>query len=279
MASTRSARSLEQLPHRASIFDAWAKYYDLIEGDRTTISTFYCNLISRDTRSIVELACGTGTITLALAQRLVECSSDREALRVVGVDESAAMLRIARAKDPWPQWLLGDIRVPPVDGVFDLAICCYNTVQLLLTDADLAAFFDTVRAMLDTDGIFAFDVYQPNLPYLANSLKDRLIRSVTDDDGRRLELREGFCYDAGSRILHIQLRVVDPASPAADPLVRLNFEMRQYFAGEIARALAMAGFTIRRRYGDFDGSAFRSTSKKQIVICAPARSRASGRRR
>jgi ubiquinone/menaquinone biosynthesis C-methylase UbiE len=255
---------------RHATFDDFAEYYDLVVGDRATMAAFYRSLVSDRTHSTLELACGTGTITLAVAQRLVECGGKWEQCRVVGVDESAEMLRIARAKDARPEWVPGDMRAPPVEGIFDLVICCYNTVQSLLTDDDLAKFFCSVRSIVDPNGVFAFDIMQPDLQYLSKPPRDYPARAVTDGTGRRLEDRRDHFYDPRSRILAIEHRLIEVGREPAGPLARMRLEYRQYFTAEIDRALAAAGFAVRQRCGDFDRSALSAASKKQIFVCFPS---------
>jgi len=255
---------------RHAIYDDWAKYYDLVAGDRTPMVAFYRSLVGDRTRSILELACGTGTITLALAQHLVECGGTWEQSRVVGIDESAEMLRIARAKDARPEWVLGDMRSPPVRGVFDLVICCYNTVQSLLTDNDLVRFFRTIRSIVDPHGVFAFDIVQPDLPYLSKPQEEHLARTVTDERGRHLEHRRTYSYDPKSRVLTIDHRLIEAGREAAGALTRLRYGYRQYFDAEIERALVAAGFTVRRRFGDFEESPPNATAKKQVFVCSPS---------
>jgi len=251
---------------RHASHDDWARYWDLVAGDRTPMVAFYRGLVSDRTRSILELACGTGTIALALAQRLVECGGKWEQSRVVGVDESAEMLRLARSKDARPEWILGDMRSMPVEGAFDLVICCYNTVQSLLTDNDLADFFCSVRSIINPDGVFAFDIVQPDLQYLGEPHWDHPVCTITDGRGRRLEDRRDHCYDPASRILAIEHRLIEVGKEAAGPVARVSHEYRQYVAAEIDRALAVAGFVVRRRCGDFGGAPLDAASKKQIFV-------------
>jgi len=255
---------------RHTAYDHWAKYYDLVTGDRAPMAAFYRSLVTPGTRSILELGCGTGAITLAVAQRLVECGGKWEQSRVVGVDESPEMLGLARAKDARLEWLLGDIRSPPVEGAFDLVICCFNTVQSLLTDNDLTEFFRSVRTIVNPGGVFAFDIVQPDLQYLSKPHRDHLARTVTDERGLDLEDRREHCYDSRSRILAIEHRLFEAGGEATGPLARVNLEYRQYVTAEIDRALAAAGFAVRRRYGDFDRSHLSAAAKKQIFVCFPS---------
>jgi ubiquinone/menaquinone biosynthesis C-methylase UbiE len=246
-------------------FDGWARYYDLIAGDRTGMAAFYCGLVGNETRRILDLACGTGVITGALAQRFAERPGASQQTRVVGVDESAAMLRIARARDARPEWILGDMRWPPVQGPFDLVVCCYNTVQSLVTDVDLSVFLSSVASVIGPKGVFAFDIMQPDLPYLDRTRQEHVARTVFDEGTRRqLQHLRKYSYDARSGILSIKHRLVGTGGQV---IARLDQRYRQYSTSEIERALACAGLFARRRYGDLDGSRLTTASKRQIFVC------------
>src|SRR5205085_11680987 len=141
-----------------------------------------------------------------------------------------------------------------------------NTLQLLLSEQDLVTTFRAIRHLLAPDGVFAFDIYQPNLPYLTRGQTDRLVACVTDERGRPFEVREDFFYDPGSRILSVDRRLLTAANPAA-ALTTIHYKLKQYFPADIDRLLESAGLEVTERYGDFDRSAATPTSKKQIVVC------------
>jgi SAM-dependent methyltransferase len=249
-----------------TVYDRWAQYYDIAEGDRSAFVELYGSLITERVRSLLELGCGTGVITIALAQHIAQHDNGNGVMRVTGLDESAEMLRIAHARDECIEWVLGDFRAPPLSGSYDLVICCNNSLQLLLSEDDLGAAFRAARQLLAPGGIFAFDIYQPNLAYLRAGQTDRLVLCVADERGRPLEVRENFIYDADSRILTVDRRLREPGEGGA-LLATIHYKLRQYFAGDIERLLKNAGLVVAERYGDFDRSPFTSRSKKQILVC------------
>ena len=253
----------------AEAYDAWADYYDVADADRAPFIDFYRGLLGPRTRTLLELGCGTGSILAALAARL----SDEHGVvpeRVAGVDLSTGMLRVAAARHPGIEWIHGDICDPPVQGRFDLVTSCFNTLQHLLDEADLVRALRAAREHLADDGRFAFDIYQPNVPYLSIEGRDRLARALVDDAGRALEIREDAVYDAGTRVLQLHWRLVRADDRAAPPLAATGYRLRQYFPGEVERAIAAAGLRIVERYGDFDRSPFGEGSRKQILVCARA---------
>jgi SAM-dependent methyltransferase len=250
--------------------DQWANYYDLLDFDRTDMIGFYKSLITNRTKSLLELACGTGTVTIACARRLRRQTDE---YRVVGVDISAAMLRIAREADNTIEWICDDIRSPHVTGSFDLIICCFNTVQELLTDADLGQMLKSVRNLLSPSGIFAFDIYQPNLEYLSRPRLNQIARVAKGTGGERLEVREECIYNPASEVLAIEWRLYADNRMVLPPW---RYFYRQYSATAIERQLSATGFVIQKRYGGFDGSPLTKHSKKQAVVCRVSDSPAPG---
>src|SRR4051794_22594845 len=77
-------------------YDTFAAYYDPSDLNREPEIRFYTGLIRAQDRSLLELACGTGTITTRLAKQLA--SQHGTAARIVGLDVSAEMLTIARSR-------------------------------------------------------------------------------------------------------------------------------------------------------------------------------------
>lgn len=247
-------------------YDNWADYYDLAEADRSVMTSFYAGLVTGAVRSILELACGTGVILSALSKRVAELNGTIKDARFAGLDESKRMLEIARRREPQFEWVLGDIREPPIEGHFDLVICCFNTLQFCRSDAELLRTFKAVRQLLSKEGVFAFDLYQPSLQYLSVPLRNRLIRQVQDAMGRTFELLEDASYDASTGQYDVTWRLKDPNSGMEAP-ARLNFRYNQYPAADVEHLLNKAGFAIRERYGNLDKSPFTELSKKQVVVC------------
>ncbi|AOM82568.1 class I SAM-dependent DNA methyltransferase [Salisediminibacterium beveridgei] len=105
---------------------------------------------------ILDVACGTGTFTLLLAE---------EGYQVSGVDLSTDMLTIADTKSR-----LKNLRIPflhqdmrKLDGFFDLdAVLLFcDGLNYLQGQADVRATFDAVFQSLKSGGEFLFDVHSP----------------------------------------------------------------------------------------------------------------------
>ena len=252
-------------PDVPAAYDRWARYYDIGEIDRLPYLDYYASLLGPGDCSVLEIACGTGVMAAALAQRI---ASAGHAPRVAGSDISEAMLEIARARHPTLEWVCADMRSDAVQGRFDLVFCCFNSLQFMPTLDDLARAFSAARARVEPTGRFAFDLYQPNLPYLRIARTDTLARAVVHE-GRALQIREDARYDDADRMLTLDWRMV-PADAPGEVLAATQFRIRQFSPDEVEHALAATGWRVLERYGDLDRSPFTAQSKKQVLVCGPA---------
>lgn len=246
-------------------YDEWADFYDLTSPDRSAEIEFYRAFAGPDCRSLLDLGCGTGALTIPLAEEL---RRHRAAPRVVGLDESAAMLDLAARLDPSVEWVRGDMRSPPLEAGFDLLICGFNTLQLLPTEGDLLSVLHSALQLTSTQGRFVFDLYQPNRAYLHGPIAKRIAKSFTVDR-RTIDVIETGSYDPASRVLTSDWTFVERGAKGPVPLRTVRSCLRQYFAEDIARLVAGSGWQIVERYGCYDRSAFTAESKKQLVVCAP----------
>jgi trans-aconitate 2-methyltransferase len=94
--------------------------------------------------TIVDLGCGTGSLTSLLARRW-------PAARVVGIDASPEMIERARADHPDVEWVLGDIATWEPDGPVDLI---FSNATLHWLD-DHETVFRRIRSRLAPDGVIA----------------------------------------------------------------------------------------------------------------------------
>ncbi len=72
---------------------------------------------------------------------------------VTGVDASPAMLALARRLNPEVEYLAGDMREIRLGRAFD-AVVCFDSIDYMLSEADLAAAFATAYAHLRPGGVF-----------------------------------------------------------------------------------------------------------------------------
>jgi len=104
-------------------------------------------------RQVLEVACGTGALTMLMAQRGYE---------MWGLDRAEGMLEIARQKaesrNPDIHWLQGDMRNFALDQHFDAVLCIYDSINYAVDAGELANVFRSVSKHLRPSGLFIFDV-------------------------------------------------------------------------------------------------------------------------
>ncbi len=105
---------------------------------------------------VLDLACGTGSMTLALAKRGYD---------MIGIDGSTDMLSEAFARTPENSsilWLCQDMRNFELYGTVGAVTCCLDSLNYLLTEEELTQCFSNIHNYLDPNGLFLFDM---NTPY------------------------------------------------------------------------------------------------------------------
>ena len=142
-------------------YEALAASYDRLTNDVDYEATvqFYMQILQREEiqpRSVVDLACGTGSVTAILA---------RMGYPVLGVDMSEEMLTVAAMKtqdiEPMPRFscqLLQELRLPR--GV-DMAVCALDSLDYILNPDDCREAIRRAYKALNPGGILIFDVNTP----------------------------------------------------------------------------------------------------------------------
>jgi ubiquinone/menaquinone biosynthesis C-methylase UbiE len=249
----------------AAAYENIADFYDDMVGDRASHIAFYTKLVGAGRTSVVDLARGTGRITAAMAAA-ARTKSPLAAHRVCGIDGSARMLARAGMLDPTIAWMKADIRhVPPMDP-FDLAMCCFHSLQAFDRQG-LTLVLSSARRLVRTGGQLAFDIYQPNRSAIAAAPRARIVCSYTDAHGRRLTVHERSSFDVGADVYSLHWTLCNTDAPDQDPRAECHFRFWQHDPAFVNAALHAAGFAVSERYGDLDRSPFDHTSKRQVLVC------------
>ena len=155
-----------------------AASYDRLTNDVDYEATveFYMEILRREgiaPRTVVDLACGTGSVTEILA---------RKGYRVIGVDMSEEMLTEAAMKtmdmEQPPVYscqLLQNLRLPR--GV-DMAVCALDSLDYILDPEDCKEAIRRAYKALNPGGIFIFDV---NTPEKLRAMDDQVFLDEDDD--------------------------------------------------------------------------------------------------
>ena len=143
-----------------NLFRNSAWLYDLDNRDIVNEDIpFYIEYAKRQQGPVLELGCGTGRVTMALAA---------EGFDVTGLDLSPDMLGIFRQKLGKRPDIAGKITLIhgnmanfDIDRKFSMIIAPFRAFQALTEDADIKNCLGLVRQHLDDGGIFIVNVFNP----------------------------------------------------------------------------------------------------------------------
>ena len=219
-----------------------ARSYDRLTNDvdYAAVVDFYEEILAKEgqkPRTAADLACGTGSVALLLADR---------GLQVIGVDMSEQMLTMAAQKaqnsgNP-PVFICQQLqRLRLIKGV-DRAVCALDSLDYILDPADCKEAIRCVYKALNPGGTFIFDV---NTPEKLRKMDGQVFLDEDDDV---------YCVWRGEfdEATNICTYAMDLFQRIGDVWER-SFEEHREYAYSIAMLtgyLKDAGFTHIEVYGD-----------------------------
>jgi len=241
------------------------KYFDLLFRNEHTDFSFWISLAEKYGKSILELACGTGRITIALA---------KAGFKVTGIDYAAGMLTEAHEKstkaDVKVEWVKGDMRDFKIGKKYSLIFLAGNALCHLLTLGDFEDCMSAVRNHLTPNGRFVISVFVPKNELLINKPGERFPFSEYEDpDGKgRIVVTESYEYEADTQIKRIKTHHPIPGEEAE---IEGELNLRMYFPQELDALLKYNGFVIENKYGNEDRREFDKDSETQLIVCRLAK--------
>lgn len=206
---------------------------------------------------VLELACGTGRVTIPIADAGVG---------VTGVDRSPAMLDVARQKTAGrgnPVWTEGDMTSFEAAGPFGLVIIPFRSFLHLIEVGDQKACLRRIHDHLLPGGRLALNFFNPNLTIIGAWQGAK--RGALERMGPTTwETRE---YTSADQVLH-ETRIEETLSDDNAVISRVyrNLRIRYVFRYEMEHLLALCGFEVEALYGWFDRRPFTEESEELVWI-------------
>jgi SAM-dependent methyltransferase len=228
-----------------------AQYYDKSYKSRRTDVAFYRALAARDGGPVLEYGCGSGRITVPIAEQGVQ---------IVGVDQASEMLdrfrdRLRKLPPEVAQRIRlvrGDMRATRLKSRFSLVLCTFNTFLHLYDRSDVERFLARVRTHLRRGGRFVFDVSMPSEVELARD-PNRAYRVPPlrwPATGELVRYAELFDYDSARQILYVTMKFEPVGAPQRGWTQLLTH--RQYYPKEVEALLTYNGFEVESVTSDFE---------------------------
>lgn len=233
--------------------------YDLVAPADPEMERFYTQVAGGAGREIMELACGTGRLTLPVAAT---------GARVVAADLSTGMLAQARARARSTdiEFLALDMRAFDLGRRFDAVFVGANSLLHLHRREDFATCFASIARHLKPGGVLAFDIFVPSVRMLARDpgqrqLMNRFPHSRLGD----VRIEETIAYDPIAQVSHIDWYW---STDTQADFRHTVLDMRQVFPQELPLLVEAGGLRLVERYGGFDRSPLTASSRRQVCICA-----------
>jgi SAM-dependent methyltransferase len=228
-----------------------AEIYDLA-NPRGQDTEFYLSLAGLRPCGVLDLGCGTGTLSCALAER---------GHRVTGVDPAGAMLAVARSKPHADQveWIESSAQVYRSQRRFDLILMTGHVFQVLLTDSAALAVLNTMRSHLKAGGRVAFETRNPHLDWAREwAARPSVLRIPSGEVLEKLEITgndgEFISFQTSCRFPHAALTTSST----------LRFPSREHVEALISRS----GLAVRYVFGDWNAGPFNTHCSREIIFIA-----------
>lgn len=236
----------------ADWFEAWFgedylriyQHRDESEAEQA-IELIAAHVRGREIQSVLDLACGAGRHSKALCERWW----------TVGLDLSAALLRVARREAPDAPYVRADMREFPFAAEsFDLVVNLFTSFGYFEDDREHARVLACVRAAMRPGGTLVIDFLNAS----------QVRRNLVPYDER---VENGITIE--------QSRIISPDDRFVEKTIRLRERGREYVervrllsAGDLERILEAAGFEVVDCFGDYTGARWSENSPRTILLAS-----------
>jgi len=254
-----------------SLYDSFiADYYDespIVKGRLQDVA-FYRSAARDFGDPILELGCGTGRITMALAEA---------GKRITGLDLSGRMLERAVKKRAELRvearervhLMQGDMARFDLGEKFRLVIIPFRPFQHLLEVRQQMDCLECVRKHLAPGGRLILDVFQTDAERMHDPVHMREVQLTEYEtaDGRRVRISERLAaFHRAEQRNDVEMIFSIKHRDGRQERLVFAWPLRYFFRFEVEHLLARCGFKVAALYGDFDRSPIRGDSPEMIFV-------------
>ena len=264
------------MPTGVQSYAVSARYYDQAYAAKKDLADlpFYLELAKRIGGPVLELACGTGRVLLAIA---------REGIAIHGIDNSEPMLGVLRAKlaseakdvAEMVSIFEGDMRSFRSNQEFPLVIIPFRPMQHMYTVEDQRAALETAAFHLEDDGVLAFDVFYPRFDLIDSGIGQEMLElEWTDPADSSKRVRRYFRKESVDKINQnfsatFIFRTWQGGKLIAEETEPLK--MSYYTYPQLRALFLLAGLEIVEEYGSFAKTPLDNDAQEMIFVLKKAR--------
>ncbi len=233
--------------------------YDQENADFEPDGEFYLAYAQQIGGAVLELGCGTGRITIPMAQQGVD---------ITGLDIAPQMIARAKSKAQQlsTQWITADTRDFALSRTFRLIFESGATFQHMLTQGDQENMLARVREHLEPDGCFIVGTIMPNIDLLKDEVEQEWF-TYTQGDKQEVRVSGTQHFDWLSQI-KTETAIRRWKDLNGQEIVKhAPLSLRYTFPQEMEMLLRHNGFIILESFGDWDKSTLTQASGHIIHVC------------
>ena len=224
---------LELYPHRD------------LESARREVA-FALTRLEADPTPLLDLCCGSGRHSLRFAEK---------GIRPVGLDYSAPLLELARARNQSLRLVRGDMRALPFsDGAFRSVVNFFTSFGYFVREEDNAAVVREIERVMAAGGRVLCDTF--GLEYTLA----RLVREESRSSGDR-DYRIRRWWNPQTRRVEKEIEVRRGGSTET-----FRESVRAYTSEELTGMFRACGLVVESQWGDFAGSSVGRDSPRLILL-------------
>jgi len=212
---------------------------------------------------IIDLACGTGRMTIPLAQKGFD---------MIGVDIHAGMLELAKKKADEANidigWLEQDCTILHVGLKSPLIYMVGNSFQHFHTNEQQNSVLKSIHTHLVKEGIFIFGIRFPNAEELLQPRTEEYWKTYTDTvENKKVDVYTISDYDPLEQIQHYTTirKYIDDDKVIEER--KTNISLRYTYPKEMERLLIENGLDVLHVYKDWNESPQSRNSDEIIYVC------------
>jgi SAM-dependent methyltransferase len=255
----------------SELYDSFiADYYDespVVSGRLQDVA-FYREAAREFGDPILELGCGTGRITMALAEA---------GKRVTGLDLSERMLERAVKKRAAYRvearervhLVQGDMAGFDLGEKFRLIIIPFRPFQHLLEVRQQMDCLGCVRKHLAPGGRLILDVFQTDAERIHDPvhMREMLVTEYKTADRREVRISERVAaFHRAEQRNDVEMIFSIRHPDGRQERLVFAWTLRYFFRYEVEHLLGRSGFQVTAEYGNFDRSPIRNDSPEMIFV-------------
>lgn len=243
----------------------WAEYYDSTQRGIAGDIAFYVETARKYGNDVLDLACGTGRVSIPLAEA---------GLEVTGMDLSADMLERAAQKAEIAgmaeriTFLQGDMRKFELNKTFSVIMIPFRSFLHLLQIHEQMKALGCIRRHLKPGGKLIMNVFVPKIEHLHEESEKMSLRSIFPlETGEQIAMWDYTRYDHFQQLSEVT-RTYERISREGVVTEKVvgRFTLRYIFPTELHHLLRLNGFKVIERYGSFEKSPFDAKSSELILV-------------